>query len=1181
MDIKWSAFPSGGALQPTDQIVGLRSGANERFTVSNIPNIPGIQGQKYNYAVDSGTTNAYVINLTPAIISYEDGQLFNFRAAHGNTGASTINVNGVGVIPLVNNGNVALQGTEIVVDGDYLAIYNAAYNAAILINGLPIDVPGISNYDLWVSPNGSDSGNGTVVNPFKTIAHAMSVGVQSPSNLQPYNIILTGGQFDEVVQIELKYYVSIFSFSGTAVINNSLPIILNVATISGTPNDTHYLNNITVLGSISLDYNSIPTATNSIVYINNCKLTGTINLLGNSSTNSFRVKNCEINDFYIDNATLYSNNNNYINSYNGGTIVTTTNQSCFHFSDIFGVITTFNGANSGAITNKYYIYSSILPASYSLNNSKTTLLIDVDSYVAPTITSGAIVSLLSISNGLNANYSPVNYTPLVTPPDLVNSMHAHLRGIDAALAGVSPTPYVFVYRYVTSTGGVDAVGNGSITDPYATISYAISQITDNSITKRYIILCYGNLTETTLSLKPWVLIQGNSSSLAITTINLDASFVGSTNALCYIDNFTGLNGALTLDFTGAIAPRIIVTNLRPSTPVTWTITGPTVSSGMSGVISRNFGGIGFTTPINLSISNFDGEIIDNCFSTVNLTTTGSSTLHSIFFGNNIIVFGGSLTVSSTSGSNINVSSNSFFQSVPLSLTNTSTGTAVLNCIGADGFSSITITGALTTFSPDLISVTPTFASGASDGVNLIYSTLAASITAGFSPTNYTVANTRTKAHLQGIDTKLGVISPATNSFVYRYVSSTNGVDAVGNGSILKPYATISYALSQITDATVTKQYFLVCYGIFTETNLALKPFISLEGNGSKLSVSGTLSQSSDWASLSNGYIVFNNFEIAIASVTFQIASTTGGKVIFSNLYNTLTSSWLFQANDTMELILNNIGNPDFTSSNIIFTIYNFLATKITNCYLNQLVLFANFYGNQNYYTSGNVILGAYEINAENGLSGNFYVDDTFISGAILGISAPDSGLANVRVKSAAQITDIRLDGANVNFIPDLLSVIPTFSGGASASNITYISLAESIIAGFSPANYTVADSRVEAHLQGIDAKLGTGTINWTEVTTTTQAAAVNNGYVANNAGLVTITLPATAAQFSVVSVVGKGAGGFKVVANTGQIINVDNVATSTAGSVSSTNRWDGITLRCVTANTTWSATSVVGNFDVI
>ena len=49
-----------------------------------------------------------------------------------------------------------------------------------------------------------------------------------------------------------------------------------------------------------------------------------------------------------------------------------------------------------------------------------------------------------------------------------------------------------------------------------------------------------------------------------------------------------------------------------------------------------------------------------------------------------------------------------------------------------------------------------------------------------------------------------------------------------------------------------------------------------------------------------------------------------------------------------------------------------------------------------------------------------------------------------------------------------------------------------------------------------------GGYSWTEVTGTSQAMAVNNGYIANNAGLVTLTLPATAAVGDTVIVQGKG-----------------------------------------------------------
>lgn len=102
-----------------------------------------------------------------------------------------------------------------------------------------------------------------------------------------------------------------------------------------------------------------------------------------------------------------------------------------------------------------------------------------------------------------------------------------------------------------------------------------------------------------------------------------------------------------------------------------------------------------------------------------------------------------------------------------------------------------------------------------------------------------------------------------------------------------------------------------------------------------------------------------------------------------------------------------------------------------------------------------------------------------------------------------------------------------------------------------------------------------GGLTWNTVTGTTQAAAVNNGYFANNAGTVTITLPATAAVGSIVEVAGEGAGGWTLAANTGQTIQFGTIASSSAGSWSSTNQYDTIRVVCQVANTTWQVLSAV------
>jgi hypothetical protein len=80
-----------------------------------------------------------------------------------------------------------------------------------------------------------------------------------------------------------------------------------------------------------------------------------------------------------------------------------------------------------------------------------------------------------------------------------------------------------------------------------------------------------------------------------------------------------------------------------------------------------------------------------------------------------------------------------------------------------------------------------------------------------------------------------------------------------------------------------------------------------------------------------------------------------------------------------------------------------------------------------------------------------------------------------------------------------------------------------------------------------------GFTTWTEVTGTTQAMSVANGYVANNGSLVTFTLPATAAIGDVIQVWGKGAGGWKIAQNATQQI-VCEVLSSTVGVAGSSSQ---------------------------
>lgn len=98
-------------------------------------------------------------------------------------------------------------------------------------------------------------------------------------------------------------------------------------------------------------------------------------------------------------------------------------------------------------------------------------------------------------------------------------------------------------------------------------------------------------------------------------------------------------------------------------------------------------------------------------------------------------------------------------------------------------------------------------------------------------------------------------------------------------------------------------------------------------------------------------------------------------------------------------------------------------------------------------------------------------------------------------------------------------------------------------------------------------------------TTTSQTMAVNQGYVSNNASLVTFTPPATCAVGTIFAVAGAGAGGWTInLATNSQTLNVGSSPGVTA--VASTNQFDSIKFVCITANTAFTMLDSVGNLTV-
>jgi len=82
------------------------------------------QNASMNYvASDTGGANAAVIAPAPAVTSYVAGQVFHFKAAANSTGATTLNVSGLGT-KAVQIGGAAISGASILTTGVTSVIYD-------------------------------------------------------------------------------------------------------------------------------------------------------------------------------------------------------------------------------------------------------------------------------------------------------------------------------------------------------------------------------------------------------------------------------------------------------------------------------------------------------------------------------------------------------------------------------------------------------------------------------------------------------------------------------------------------------------------------------------------------------------------------------------------------------------------------------------------------------------------------------------------------------------------------------------------------------------------------------------------------------------------------------------------------------------------------------------------------
>lgn len=95
--------------------------------------LPAVQASSLTVAADVGAANVCVVNYQPPVYALTDGMVLWFKAKAANTGATTLNVNGLGAFPLIGGAHQALTGGEIIPNGKCQVVWRADINSFILV----------------------------------------------------------------------------------------------------------------------------------------------------------------------------------------------------------------------------------------------------------------------------------------------------------------------------------------------------------------------------------------------------------------------------------------------------------------------------------------------------------------------------------------------------------------------------------------------------------------------------------------------------------------------------------------------------------------------------------------------------------------------------------------------------------------------------------------------------------------------------------------------------------------------------------------------------------------------------------------------------------------------------------------------------------------------------------------
>ena len=167
--------------------------------------------------VDTGVATAYVLNFAAPFTSYADGIAIYWIASNSNTGASTINVNGLGAVSITNQSGSALSANQISAGYVLFILYKSGKfilaspingSGATVVSGLSVTGTAAIGSTLGVTGattltggftssanstiNGELTVNGSASTPPVAVSYAASSGTLNCALSNVFTTTLTG-----------------------------------------------------------------------------------------------------------------------------------------------------------------------------------------------------------------------------------------------------------------------------------------------------------------------------------------------------------------------------------------------------------------------------------------------------------------------------------------------------------------------------------------------------------------------------------------------------------------------------------------------------------------------------------------------------------------------------------------------------------------------------------------------------------------------------------------------------------------------------------------------------------------------------------------------------------------------------------------------------------------------------